>query len=325
MIRRTLLFVVVVSGLLTAPLGQAQSASKVFHIGYFFARGPDPAIDGAFLQGLRDLGYVEGLNIVIERRFAHNKAEALPVLAAELAGMKLDLIVVAPINAALAMKKATNTIPIVMANGGEPVRVGLVASLARPGGNVTGLSNVSTDLLGKEMELLKETVPGSSRVAFLVNTSSPLAERQLREAHAAARSLGVRLVPETVRDASQYEAAFAAFTQDHADALIVNLDPMFFSHRQQIADLAAAHRLPAIAAFREFAEAGGLLAYGANLADMVRRCATYVDKILKGAHPGDLPVEQPTKFDFVINLGTAKLLGLTIPQSILLRADEVIQ
>lgn len=325
MIRRTLLFIAVALGLLIAPLGQAPSASKVFHIGYFVARAPDPATDGAFLQGLRDLGYVEGRNIVIERRFAYNKAEALPVLAGELAGMKLDLIVVAPINTALAMKKATSTIPIVMANGGEPVRVGLVASLARPGGNVTGLSNVSTDLIGKEMELLKEAVPGSSRVAFLVNASSPLADQQLREAHTGARSLGIRLVPGKTRDASQYQAAFAAFTRDRASALIVNLDPMFFTHRQRIADLAVAHRLPAISAFREFAEAGGLMAYGANLADMFRRSATYVDKILKGANPGDLPVEQPTKFDFVINLRTAKSLGITIPQSILLRADEVIQ
>ncbi|MHB8534992.1 MAG: ABC transporter substrate-binding protein, partial [Sulfuricaulis sp.] len=166
---------------------------------------------------------------------------------------------------------------------------------------------------------------GSSRVAFLVNASSPLADQQLREAHAGARSLGIRLVPGKARDASQYQAVFAAFTRDRASALIVNLDPMFFTHRRRIADLAAARRLPAIAAFREFAEAGGLMAYGANLADMFRRSATYVDKILKGAHPGDLPVEQPTKFDFVINLRTAKSLGIAIPPSILLRADEVIQ
>jgi len=325
MIRRTLLFNAVILGLLIAPFAQAQPVTKVFHIGFFVARGPDPVTDGAFLQGLRDLGYVEGKNIVIERRYAKGKAELLPGLAAELASMKLDLIVVAPVNAALAMKKASRTIPIVMANGGEPVGVGLVASLAHPGGNVTGLSNVSTDLIGKEIELLKETVPDLSRVAFLVNASGPLAGLQLREAQSSARALGLRLVPVKVRDATEYAAAFAAFTQARANALMINLDPMFFTDRQRLAELAAAHHLPAISMFREFAEAGGLMAYGANLADMVRRSATYVDKILKGANPADLPVEQPTKFDFVINLKTAKMLKLTIPPSVMLRATDVIQ
>ena len=325
MIRRTLLFITVILGLLIAPFAQAQPVTKMYHIGFLVGRGPDQVTDGAFLQGLRDLGYVEGKNIVIERRYAKGKAELLPGLAAELASMKLDLIVVAPAGPALAMKKASRTIPIVMANGGEPVSAGLVASLAHPGGNVTGLSNVSTDLIGKEMELLKETVPDLSRVAFLVNASSPFAGLQLREAQSSARALGLRLVPVKVRDATEYAAAFAAFTQARANALVINLDPMFFTDRQRLAELAAAHRLPAISAFREFAEVGGLMAYGANLADMFRHSATYVDKILKGANPADLPVEQPTKFDFVINLKTAKRLKLTVPPAVMLRATGVIQ
>ena len=323
--RRAILLMAVTLGLFAAPLPAAPSDSKVYRIGYFVGRGPDPVTDGAFLQGLRDLGYIEGKNIIIERRYADGKAERFPALAADLAEMKLDLIVVAPIGPALAMKRATHTTPIVMANAGEPVSTGLVASLAHPGGNVTGLSNVSTDLIGKEMELLKEAVPDLSRVAFLVNGSSPLTDIQLREAQSGVRALGLRLVPVKVRDATEYAAAFAAFTQAHTNALVINLDPMFFTDRQRLAELAATHRLPAISMFREFAEAGGLMTYGANLADMFRRSATYVDKILKGANPADLPVEQPIKLDLVVNLKTAKALGITIPQSILVRADEVLR
>jgi len=325
--RRALLFIAVIGGALIAPFAQAQPAMKVFHIGFFVARGPDPVTDGAFLQGLRDLGYVEGKNIAIERRYAKGKAELLPGLAAEMADMQLDLIVVAPINAALAMKKATRTIPIVMANGGEPVGVGLVANLAHPGGNVTGLSNVSTDLIGKQMELLKETVPHFSRVAFLANGSIPeiFKDLQFRAARAAARSLDARLQLVQASDVQEFEPVFTAIAQHRAQGLVVALDPMFFTHRLRLAELTASHRLPAISAFREFAEAGGLMAYGANLADMFRRSATYVDKILRGANPADLPVEQPTKFDFVINLKTAKMLKLTIPPAVMLRATDVIQ
>ena len=322
---RRLLFAAVVLGSLVAPLSDAQSASRLYRIGYFVARAPDAALDAAFIQGLSELGYEEGRNILIERRFADNKAEALPVLAAELATMNLDVIVVAPTHAAAAMKKATRTIPIVMANAGDPIGAGLIVSLARPGGNVTGLSNVSTDIIGKEKKLLKEKIPGLTRIAFLASADSPIKDAQLREAQAAAKSLRVELVFEQTHGAADLERAFTAMARARPSALVVALDPLMFGERQRLANFAAKHRLPSISAFREFAEAGGLIAYGSNLPDMFRRSATYVDKILRGAKPADMPVEQPLKFDMVVNLKTAKALGITIPPEMLLRADEVIR
>lgn len=311
--------------LLVAPSQGAQSVSKVHRIGYLMVRGPDAGLEAAFMRGLNELGYQEGRNIVIERRFADNKAEALPMLAAGLARMNLDLVVVAPEQAAVAMKQAAPTVPIVMATAGEPVGTGVVVSLARPGGTVTGLSNVSIDIIGKQIQLLKQTIPGISRVAFLTNAHNLSKAIQLRAAQAAAQSLHVELVFEEAQGAADFERVFAAMAQARPGALVVAVDPLMFGERRRLAELAAKYRLPAISPFREFADAGGLMAYGANLTDMFRRSAAYVDKILRGAKPAELPVEQPTLFVLVINLRTAGLLGIEIPRQVLLRADKVIE
>lgn len=311
--------------LLVAPSQGAQSVSKVHRIGYLMVRGPDAGLEAAFMRGLNELGYQEGRNIVIERRFADNKAEALPMLAAGLARMNLDLVVVAPEQAAVAMKQAAPTVPIVMATAGEPVGTGVVVSLARPGGTVTGLSNVSIDIIGKQIQLLKQAIPGISRVAFLTNAHNLSKAIQLRAAQAAAQSLYVELVFEEAQGAADFERAFAAMAQARPGALVVAVDPLMFGERRRLAELAVKYRLPAISPFREFADAGGLMAYGANLTDMFRRSAVYVDKILRGAKPAQLPVEQPTLFVLVINLRTAGLLGINIPRPVLLRADKVIE
>lgn len=323
--RRELLLATAGLGLFSTPPARAQPASRIYRIGYFVARGPDARLDNAFVQGLNELGYQEGRNVVIERRFGYNKAEAMPVLAGELASMKLDVILSAPNQAVSAMKQATRTIPIVMATGSDPVGTGLIASLSSPGGNVTGLSNIGTDIIGKEIQLLKETVPKFSQVAFLANINGPTKGIQFREAQAAVHSLHIKLHFEEVRNTADLDRAFAAIARVHAQGAVVALDPLMFGERQRLAELAIQHRMPTISAFREFADAGGLMAYGANLVDMFRRSATYVDKILKGANPADLPVEQPLKFDMVVNLKTAKALGLKVPQPILVRADEVIR
>jgi putative ABC transport system substrate-binding protein len=323
--RREFLFAVAGLSLCIIPPSDAQLPSRVYRIGYFLTRGPDAKLDDVFVQSLNELGYHEGKNLLIERRFGHNKAETFPGLAAELATMHLDVIVVAPNSAATAMKQAAPTTPIVMMTGADPVANGLIASLARPGGNVTGLSNVSTEIIGKEMQLLKKTVPGLSRVAFLANAQSLFKDVQFSEARAAAQALHVELVFVQAEDAADFERAFAAMSQARANGLVIALEALMFGERKRLAELASKHRLPAISAFREFADVGGLMAYGANLADMYRRSATYVDKILKGANPAELPVEQPLKFDMLVNLKTAKALGLTVPQSILIRADEVIR
>ena len=317
-------------GLLTAPLAaKAQQAAKIPRIGWL-ANNPagSPHLLEAFLQGLRDLGYVEGRNVVIEYRDAEGKLERLPALAAELVALKVDVIVAAGPPAALAAKQATRTLPIVFASSGDPVTSGLVTSLARPGGNVTGLSAVAPELVGKCLEQLKQAVPGVSRVAVLWQPGG-LGERTdkyiLKEAEVAARALGVRLQFVEARGPADFDRAFSDMTRARAGALTVLSTPMFVSERRRLVDLAAKNRLPAVYPWREFVDAGGLMSYGPNLADMFRRAATYVDKILKGAKPADLPVEQPTKFELVINLKTAKALGLTIPASVLARADEVIQ
>ena len=282
----------------------------------------------AFRQGLRDLGYVEGRNLVIEYRDAEGKVERLPALAAELVALKVDVIVASGTLAALAAKQATRTLPIVFSPAADPVASGLVTSLARPGGNVTGLSLLNSELVGKWLEQLKQAIPGVSRVAVLWQPGA-FGERtekdMLKGAEVAARALGVQLQFVEARGPEDFDRAFSDMTRARAGALTVLGSTMFVSERRRLVDLAAKNRLPAVYNVREFVDAGGLMSYGPNLADLFRRAATYVDKILKGAKPGDLPVEQPTKFELVINLKTAKALGLTIPQSVLVRADEVIQ
>src|SRR3989454_497288 len=308
-----------------APLvAEAQPAEKLARIGYL-SLGSAADTPKALLQGLRELGYVEGQNLVIEYRYAEGKAERLPDLAAELVSLSVDVIVAGGTPPPLAAKRATRTIPFVMTSAGGPVGSGLVASLARPGGNVTGLSTFTRELAAKRLQLLKEVVPGVSRVAVLWNAANPYAVLNMRETEAAAQTLGVQVQSLEVRGPDDFENALPAAIRGRAGALIVVDDPLTFAYRMRIADFAARNRLPAMYGFREFAEAGGLTAFGANLADLYRRAATYVDKILKGAKPSDLPVEQPTKFELVINMKTAKALGLTIPQSLLLRADQVIE
>ena len=316
-------------GLLGAPLAAEAQPGKVFRIGILATVSPgDPAgarLWEAFFQGLRELGYVEGQNIAVERRFSEGKAERLPDLAAELVRLKVDVIVAGGSPPPIAAKRATGTIPIVMTNQSDPAGSGLVASLARPGGNITGLSLLSPELVGKQLELLKEVIPRVSRVAVLRNPTNETHALSLKELEDAARSLRVQLQMFQARDPDEFDRAFVAMARERVRTLLILGDPMFFLHRTRIADLAAKQRLPTMAVAREFAEAGGLMAYGPNLSDLLRRAATFVDKILKGAQPADLPVEQPTKFELVINLKTAKALGLTIPPSILVRADHVIQ
>jgi putative ABC transport system substrate-binding protein len=317
-------------GLLAAPpAAEAQQAAKIARIGYLtgsLATGPH--LPEAFRQGLRDLGYIEGRNVVIEYRDAEGKLERLPALAAELVALKVDVIVAPGTLHALAAKQATRTLPIVFGAVADPVASGLVTSLARPGGNVTGLSLLAPELVGKCLELLKQAVPGVSRAAVLWHPGG-LPERtekdMLTGAEVAARALGVRLQFVEARGPADFDRAFSDMTRARAGALTVLTSTMFLIERRRLVDLAAENRLPAVYPWREGVDAGGLMSYGPNFADLFRRAATYVDKILKGTKPGDLPVEQPTKFELVINLKTAKALGLTIPQSLLGRADEIIQ
>jgi len=289
------------------------------------ARGPEATLDAVFMRGLRDLGYEEGKNILIERRYTYNKPGALPVMAAELASMHLDLIVTAPHDATVAMKQAAGTTPIVMATGVDPVGAGLVANLARPGGNVTGMTNVATDLVGKEFELLKELVPGTTRIALLANAATPVLDIYLSQSRAAAQALGLQLQVVPIRGPDKLEQGFETLAQGRPGGVFVMVDSMLLAQRERIAQLAAQHRIPTITAWRQYPVGGGLIAYGPKLSDNFYRAATYVDKILKGARPADLPVQQPTRYELVINMKTAKALGITIPPSILIRADEVIR
>jgi putative ABC transport system substrate-binding protein len=323
-------FLIVAGALLAAPFAAgAQQAAKIARIGYLTSsQGLNPHLPEAFRQGLRDLGYVEGRDLVIEYRDAEGKAERLPALAAELVALKVDVIVAAPGTlAARVAKEATRTVPIVFI-AADPVASGIVTSLARPGGNVTGLSNLAPALVGKRLELLKQAVPGVSRVAVLWFPGA-LGEgtdkEMLKEAEAAARALGVRLQLVEARGPADIDRAFSDMTDARAGALTVLPSNMFLREHRRLVDLAAKNRLPAVYTSREFVDAGGLMSYGANQPDLFRRAATYVDKILKGAKPADLPVEQPTRFELVINLKTAKALGLTIPPSLVQRADQVIE
>ncbi len=312
-----------------APLAaEAQQAAKVARIGYLSTNlAASPHLRDAFLQGLRDLGYVEGRNVVIEYRDAERKPERFPALAAELVALKVDVIVASGTLAALAAKQATSTLPIVFSPAGDPVGSGLVTSLARPGGNVTGLSAFAPELVGKRLELLKQALPVVSRVAVLWQPGA-FGERTekdtLKRAEVAARALGVRLQFVEARSPADFDRAFSDMTGARADALTVLVSNMFNSERRRLVDLAAKHRLPAVYTGRASVDAGGLMSYGPNVPDLWRRAATYVDKILKGAKPDDLPVEQSSKFELIINLKTANALGLTVPPSLLQRADEVI-
>ena len=324
-------FLIAAGALLATPLAaDGQQAAKVARIGHLspnLAAGPH--LRDAFLQGLRDLGYVEGRNVVIEYRDAEGKLERLPALAAELVALKVDVILAegGTLGPRVAMQ-ATRTIPIVFAGAGDPVGSELVTSLARPGGNVTGLSSLNAELVGKRLELLKQAVSGVDRVAVLrepVALGERAAKEMLTGADVAARALGVQPQFIEARGPDEFARAFSAMTSARAGALTVLPSNMFVRERRRLADLAAKNRLPAVYTSREFVDAGGLMSYGAHQPDLFRRAATYVDKILKGAKPGDLPIEQPTKFELVINLKTAKDLGLTIPPSVLARADDLIQ
>ncbi len=311
--------------LLAAPLPvEAQQAAKIPRVGFLGATsGSDPRVE-AFRQGLRDLGYVEGKNLIIEYRWAEGRYDRLPALAAELVGLPVDLLVCHGTPGTWAAKRATATTPIVMATSGDAVANGLIASLARPGGNITGTTFFSPEVTAKRLELLQEVVPLLRRVGVLVNPSDPGTTAILRAMVLTGTSLNVALDQFEVRGPSEFEGAFTAMAQRRIDALVTTNDGTFVANRRRLADFAAQRRLPS-AGFKEFAQAGGLMAYGVDFAELYRRAAVFVDKILRGAKPPDLPVEQPTRFDLVINLKTAKTLGLTIPQSLLMRADEVIQ
>jgi putative ABC transport system substrate-binding protein len=305
---------------------KAQQAAKIARVGWLARAEVNIATRDAFLQGLRDLGYIEGRNVVIEYRDAEGKLDRLPALAAELVATKVDVIVAPSTVAALAAKQATSTVPIVSVS--VPVPSTLAASLAQPGGNVTGLAFFSPELVGKCLEQLTQAVPGLSRVAVLWQPGGhgERTERDmLKRIEVAARALAVRFQFVEARGPEDFGRAFSDMTRARADALTVLPSNMFFSEHRRLVDLAARHRLPAVYPWREFVDAGGLVSYGLNVADLHRRAAVYVDKILKGANPANLPVEQPTKFELLINLKTAKALGLTIPQSVLARADQVIE
>jgi putative ABC transport system substrate-binding protein len=325
--RAALLMLLAVGVLLVPLVAEAEQVGKIYRIGWLHPTSPstNPQWDEAFRQGLRDLGYVEGKNMVIEYRSAEGRYERLPELATDLVRLNVDLIVATASPATKAAIQATSAVPIVFVNVADPLATGLVHSLGRPGGYVTGFTTDPTEMTGKQLELLTQIIPKLSRVAAFENTSNPYHRVRAKEAEGAARALGVQLKIVEVRRPSDFGAAFASLTRGRADALLVFSDAMFAQHRAEIIDLAAKRGLPTVFAGREAAEGGGLAAYGPDRRYVHRRAAAYVDKILKGAKPGDLPVEQPTKFELVVNLKTAKALGLTIPPSLLLRADQVIE
>jgi putative ABC transport system substrate-binding protein len=306
---------------------RAQQLSRVPRIGVLLLGTPTSFAPRtqAFVEGLRDLGYVEGRTVAIEWKWGQDRDDLLPDLAAELVRSQVDVIVTAGTPPTKALKNATRTIPIVMAIVGDPVAAGLVDSLARPGGNATGFSIVATDLSGRRLQLLKEIVPGLSSVAVMSNLANPQSQMELRETQSAARRLDLRLHSVPISADTSIENAFEKIKKEPVQALIVVTDAILYSQRSQILDLAAGNRLPAMYPYRDFPEAGGLMSYAPSDRDLFRRAASYVDRILKGANPGDLPVEQPTKFELVINLKTAKALGLAVPPTLLASADEVIE
>jgi putative ABC transport system substrate-binding protein len=328
---RRKLLIALGAGVLAAPLGSnAQQKGKVWHIGFLSPQHRSAPLDPdsrerAFLQGMRELGYVEGKNLLIEWRFADNKDERLPGLASELVQLKVDVIVALGSPAIRVLQKATATIPIVMGGTGDPVGSGFVKSLARPGGNITGLSSLSDEISPKLLELLITMAPKTARVALLVNPDSSTHTAILKGILAAAQKPGIKIIPVEARTPPEIEKAFSTAVKENAQAVIVSYTGIYIQQHRKIAELAMKYRLPTIFSPREFAEAGGLMSYGVNIPDQYRRSATYVDKIFKGAKPADLPVQQPTKFDLVINRKTAKAFGLTIPQSLLISAEKVIE
>jgi putative tryptophan/tyrosine transport system substrate-binding protein len=315
----------VVAFAMCGAVAEAQQAKKVHHIGVLVPTTVAFPREVFLLQGLRELGYAEGKNIAIEYRSAEEKFDRLPELAAELVRLKVDVIVASSNAAVIALKQATQSIPIVMTVVGDPVGAGFVASLARPGGNITGLSNIAEQLSGKRLELLKEIKPKITRVAVFRNPTLPTHAVLWKETQAAATAFGVKLLPLDIGGSDEIENAFSAMVRERAEAFIVLPEPITLSKRQQIVDLAAKNRLPGMYPFGDFTDAGGLIYYGPSRIDLWKRAATYVDKILKGAKPADLPVEQPTKFEFIVNLKAAKQIGLTIPPNVLARADKVIR
>ena len=315
-------------GILTAPLGaDAQRPAKVPRIGVLMPVSTDAAAPNleAFRQGLRDLGYVEGRNIAFEYRHARGWDGALPGFATELVRLNVDLILTWGTPAARAAKQATTTIPIVMGAIADPIGTGIVTNLARPGENITGLSSIATDIEGKRLELLRELIPHASRIATLWNPSNPVSTLILKQTRVAADALRIELVPVGVRAASELEAAFAVIARHRPDGLTVQTEVLLLDQKARILDFVTKSRLPAAYGYREFVDAGGLMFYGPSWLDLFRRAAAYVDKILKGAKPADLPIEQPSKFQLVINLKTAKALGFEVPPALLARADEVIE
>ena len=312
--------------LTTVSLAEGQQTGKVPRIAFLLASSPgaDSRVEG-FRQGLRELGYIEGKNIAIEWRYAEGKEDRLPKLAAELVQLNVEIIVTDGTNVTRAAKSATKTVPIVMASDADPIGNGFIASLARPGGNVTGLINLLTGLSGKRLELLKEAIPGISRVGVIWNPENPSSVSGFRETQEAAQVLAMQLQSLEVRGPDEFEGAFQATTKRQAQALSVVSDSLMFNNRRRLLELAAKHRLPTMHTQSLWVEAGALMSYGTYFPDLYRRAATYVDKILRGAKPADLPVEQPMKFELVINLKTAKQIGLTIPPNVLARADKVIK
>jgi putative ABC transport system substrate-binding protein len=313
-------------GKLPAPLAaEGQEARKIPVIGYLIERSGPTAFDEAFRLGLRELGYSEGRNVVVEYRWADGKAERLPALAAELVRLKVDVIVTSGTPGGLAAKNATSTIPIVLASGGDFVADGLVASFSRPGANITGLSVFARELSGKRLEILKEAIPGMTRVAAAFNTLNPGTRSLFKETEAAATKLGLKVLPLDIHFPDGVERAFAEAVRLRASAVVIISDGATIVHRAQLGSAALQHHLPTIFANKTYLDGGGLMSYGPDIIEVWRHAATYVDRILKGAKPADMPIEQPTKFELVINLKTAKALSLTIPQSILIRADAIIE
>jgi putative tryptophan/tyrosine transport system substrate-binding protein len=318
-------FVTLLGGAAAWPIAaRAQQARKAYKIGLLNA-GSEPLATKSLFDALSELGWIEGKNLAFERRWAENRLERLPELAAELVRLNVSVIVAFGTLAPLAAKRATSTIPIVMADAGDPVGSDLVASLARPGGNVTGMSLMAPDLGGKRLELLKELLPQLARVAVLWNAANPYSALVFKETQAAGRTLGIEVQSLEMRGPGDFDGAFAAARRQHPAALIAVEDPLTIAYLKRIADFAVAEQLPSLFGLRGYVEVGGLISYGANLDDLHRRAAAYVDKILEGATPANLPVQQPTKFEMVINLKTAKALGLTVPDKLLARADEVIE
>jgi ABC-type uncharacterized transport system substrate-binding protein len=322
----TLVGSIVATGLRAAPLAaEAQPAGKVYRIGYLSDRLGPGAFEEAFLRGLRELGYVQGRSIIIEYRWAEGKVERLSALAAELISLQVDMIVTAGVPAAKAAKAATSTTPVVMATSADAVGDGLIASFARPGGNVTGISLFSRELSGKRLEVVKEAIPGITRVAVLFNTLNPSNPPQFRETEAAAERLGLKALPLDIRFPDGIEPAFAEAARSGARAVLIVSDSATITHRAQLGAAGLKYRLPTMFSNKAYLEGGGLMSYGPDIFEAFRHAATYVDKILKGAKPANLPVEQPERFELVINMKTAKALGLTIPQPLLQRADQVIE